>query len=160
MDKRHTQINIESLRHLHEDFKEREKTCDSIEQSEAVTFPPPVAKSARPRRETTFPGGRQPQLARIPVNARRAVRVVSPWSSYEEIHSLRLGIDFWVTYAERRAFPYEEYSIRHFPGTLDEDKLQILQKIRHPNFVTVVDIFQFEETTHVVFEHKPISLHD
>ncbi|PSN59201.1 kinase-like protein, partial [Corynespora cassiicola Philippines] len=84
----------------------------------------------------------------------------SPWSSYEEIHSLRLGIDFWVTYAERRAFPYEEYSIRHFPGILDEDKLQILQKIRHPNFVTVVDIFQFEEATHVVFEHMPISLHD
>jgi hypothetical protein len=34
----------------------------------------------------------------------------------------------------------------------------MLQRTHHPNFVSALDAFRFEQSLYVVFEHMPISL--
>jgi hypothetical protein len=82
----------------------------------------------------------------------------SPWRSYERIYQLRLGVGDRVNVAERKSPPFDIVTVRSFSGPRIEDKLYMLQRIRHPNFVLAFDAFKFEQSLYIVFEHMPISL--
>jgi hypothetical protein len=82
----------------------------------------------------------------------------SPWGSYEKIYQLRLGVGDRVTVAEHKSHPFDVVTVRSFSGPRAEDVLRMLQRIHHPNFVSALDAFRFEQSLYVVFEHMPISL--
>jgi hypothetical protein len=82
----------------------------------------------------------------------------SPWRSYERIYQLRLGVGDRVNVAERKSPPFDIVTVRSFSGPRIEDKLYMLQRIQHPNFVSAFDAFKFEQSLYIVFEHMPISL--
>ena len=82
----------------------------------------------------------------------------SPWRSYERIYQLRLGVGDRVNVAERKSPPFDIVTVRSFSGPRIENKLYMLQRIRHPNFVSAFDAFKFEQSLYIVFEHMPISL--
>jgi hypothetical protein len=84
--------------------------------------------------------------------------LASPWLKYQRIYDIRLGNDYRVTVAEEMDSPHREVSIRLFPGAENEHHLQMLQRIRHINFVSVFETFRFEATTYVVFENMRLSL--
>ncbi|KAF1970800.1 hypothetical protein BU23DRAFT_556510 [Bimuria novae-zelandiae CBS 107.79] len=96
---------------------------------------------------------------RFPVNA-YGISLSSPWSSYKEMYRLRLGVDFRVTVAQQTTYPFNLVSLRCVPGPICNDKMHMLQQLRHENLVTVLETFRFEEKTHVAFEHMQISLHE
>ncbi|KAH7111053.1 kinase-like domain-containing protein [Dendryphion nanum] len=81
-----------------------------------------------------------------------------PWRSYERIYQLRLGVGDHIHVAERKSPPFDIVTIRSWSGPHIEDKLHVLQRIRHPNFVSAFDAFRFEQSLYIVFEHMPISL--
>jgi hypothetical protein len=82
----------------------------------------------------------------------------SPWRSYRKIYQLRLGVGDRVTVAECKTHPFDLITIRSFSGPEVEDKLNMLQRIQHHNFVSALDGFRFEQSIYIVFEHMPISL--
>jgi hypothetical protein len=83
------------------------------------------------------------------------VKHESPWNSYEE---LRCGIGSPVTVARRKNLPCDVVSVRNIKGQDAKVKLRMLQRIQHQNFVSVLEVFSFEQSFHVIFEHMPIAI--
>lgn len=84
---------------------------------------------------------------------------ISPWTDYKKSYELRLGIGIRVVVAVQKNFPYDEVTVREFSDSNIEDKLRVLKENRHPNIVSILDIFRFEEKAYVILEHMPLSLH-
>ena len=90
---------------------------------------------------------------------------LSPWDTYEKLGELRLGVEDWVTVAQRSQ-PLANVSnslsnlvvVRKYSGSDAHSRLQRLQQIRHTNIVSVREIFAFEGASHVIFEHMVICL--
>ena len=95
----------------------------------------------------------------MPLDAHGETSSTSPWFTYKRIYDLRLGNDFYVTVAEEMAFPYKEVFIRPFVST-NVNQLRLIQQVRHPNLVTILDAFRHDNKTLVVFESMPVSLRD
>jgi hypothetical protein len=57
------------------------------------------------------------------------------------------------------AFPYKEVFIRPFVST-NVNQLRLIQQIRHPNLVTILDAFRHDNKTLVVFESMPVLLRE
>jgi hypothetical protein len=104
--------------------------------------------------------------------APRAVEHECPWKKYEKNYDFRLFVDDdRVTVAEvkdpwsydvplaelQRPSPFV-VTVRSFPAHGAEEKLRMLQRIQHENIVSVREIFSYEGSFHVIFEHMPISL--
>ncbi|KAH8799662.1 kinase-like domain-containing protein [Xylogone sp. PMI_703] len=83
----------------------------------------------------------------------------SPWRNYKRIYQLRLGVGDHVTIAEHKSHPFDLVTMRCFSGPRVGEKLDMLQQIQHPNFVSAFEAFRFEQSLYIVFEHMPISLH-
>lgn len=96
-----------------------------------------------------------PDLLEPRVKAYKFVRQESPWKSYEKIRELRLGVGDIVTLAQQKR---DVVSVRSFRGHDAKEKLQMLQRIQHNNFISVLEIFSSEEAFHIIFERIPISL--
>lgn len=101
-----------------------------------------------------------------------AVKHECPWKKYEKNYDFRLFIDddcivvaevkdpwsYDIPLAElQRPSPFL-VAVRSFPVYKAEEKLCMLQQIQHENIVSVREIFNYEESFHVIFEHMPISL--
>ena len=90
---------------------------------------------------------------------------LSPWDTYEKLGELRLGVEDWVTVAQRR-HPLANVSdslsnlvaVRKYSGADAKGKLQRLQQIQHANIVSIREIFTSEGASHVIFEHMVICL--
>ena len=95
----------------------------------------------------------------MPLDAHGETSSTSPWFTYKRIYDLRLGNDFYVTVAEEMAFPYKKVFIRPFVST-NVNQLRLIQQVRHPNLVTILDAFRHDNKTLVVFESMPVSLRD
>jgi hypothetical protein len=83
-------------------------------------------------------------------------KAVSPWDSYEKKYDLKL--DSFVTVASRKADSNELVTIKTFGRRDAKDKLHKLRHLRHDRLVTLLDIFAFDDSVHVVMEHMPVSL--
>lgn len=97
-----------------------------------------------------------PDLLEPRVKAYKFVKQESPWKSYEKIREPPLGVGDPVTLARR--LTSDVVSVRSLRGHDAKEKLRILQRIQHDNFVSVLEVFNSEETFHIIFEHIPTSL--
>lgn len=93
------------------------------------------------------------------VKAFKLVKYESPWNSYEKIDDFRVDFGNFVTMAQRKDSSFKVVTVRSFRGPDAEDMLQMLQRIQHGNFVSVLEVFSSQESFHIIFEHIPISLH-
>jgi hypothetical protein len=100
-----------------------------------------------------------PEILEPHVKAYKFVKYESPWNSYEKIHEFQVGVGDLTTKAERKDLSCKVVIVRSFRGPNAKDTLQMLQRIQHGNFVSVLEVFSSEESFHVIFEHIPISLH-
>jgi hypothetical protein len=82
----------------------------------------------------------------------------SPWRSYKRIYQLRLRVGDRVNVAERKSTPFDIVTVKRFSAPRIKDKLYMLQRIRHPNFVLAFNGFMFKQSLYIVFKHMPISL--
>ena len=80
----------------------------------------------------------------------------SPWNTYEEGYDLKL-YEF-VTVAVRKAPERGKVAIRQFVGQDVDRKIHCLKKISHIRFITLMEIFEYQKTCYVVFEHVVMSL--
>jgi hypothetical protein len=83
----------------------------------------------------------------------------TPWESYEERYDLDLG--GWITVAGKKPRRRGQVvAVRIIPN-VEEDVYeiqQLLQQLRHENFVSVYEIFAFESSFYITSERMQISL--
>jgi len=79
----------------------------------------------------------------------------SPWKTLQKVYELKLK-DF-TTVAARFFSPCELVTVKLFEKPADGG-LDMLQQIRHENFVTFLESYQFEECSYPILEHVAISL--
>lgn len=94
---------------------------------------------------------RLPDVLEPRVKAYKFVKYESPWNSYEMIDELR-------RMAQRKDLPCDVVSVHNIKGQGAKEKLRMLQRIQHENFVSVLEVFGFEQSFHVIFEHMPIAI--
>ena len=163
-EKRHMQIDFKSLTQSHKGLIKQEDSSGGYKASgrdAAMAF---VRRVRSPHENSVDPVTDLKPLQLVQAIKSRSktsdnIKLESPWESYEKTYELRLGADIRVTVAERRTFPYDEVSVRHFTGPDIEDRLHKLQQIQHNNLVAVLEIFQCKEMIYAVYEHMPVSLH-
>jgi hypothetical protein len=97
---------------------------------------------------------RLPDVLEPRVKAYKFVKHESPWNSYEKID----GAGGPVTTAQRKDLPCDVVSVHNIKGQDAKEKLRMLQRIQHKNFVSVLEVFSFEQSFHVIFEHMPIAI--
>ena len=90
---------------------------------------------------------------------------LSPWDTYEKLGELRLGVEDWVTVAQRKQpsanLPDSSSNlvvVRKYSGSDAQGRLERLHQIRHANIVSMREIFAFEDASYVIFEHMVICL--
>jgi hypothetical protein len=166
-DKRRTQINFEKLGSLnlfpqsagpHRKTSENHSVFDRGAATVAATkIPHPPRRGAvdpaTALKQFEFPGALKPRD-----QVYKSVKSGSPWEIHEKNYELRLGIDDLVTVGERNDLSSDLVIVRSFPAHDASKKLDMLQRIQHRNFVSVLDVFSSDESFHIVFEHMPISL--
>lgn len=98
-----------------------------------------------------------PRAVRASVRAHEYVmtKYESPWKTFQKVYDLKLK-DF-TTVAARIFPPCELVTVKLFEKPADGG-LDMLQQIRHENFVTFLESYQFEECSYSIFEHVAISL--
>jgi hypothetical protein len=99
-----------------------------------------------------------PDILEPNVKAYKFVKQESPWNSYEEVREPPRGIGGLVTVAQRRGLPRNVVSVHKIKGQDAKVKLRMLQRIQHRNFVSVLEVFSFEQSFHIIFEHMPIAI--
>jgi len=85
-----------------------------------------------------------------------AVKPASPWESYKKKYDLQL--DGFITVAMRKAPSYEVVTIKSLPIQESENKVCMLQRLRHDRLVALLDLFMFDGSVHVVLEHAYLVL--
>jgi serine/threonine protein kinase len=160
-DKRHTQIDFKSLRNFHKIMMQQENESNAPTDLAQSVVVPHINRNVHSPREDTVSVKRSQSAGSFesPTKTRSNVNLASPWSKYKQIYRLQLGNDFYVTVAEERAFPYNEVFVQQFLRA-NVNQLQLMQQIRHPNFVTVLNTFWLDDTNYVVFKTMPVSLGD
>jgi hypothetical protein len=106
---------------------------------------------------------KRPSLARpsaFPINANELAKAGDPWQEFEKSYNLRLGTNYRVTVAERKASPYNIVAIRSFSSAMEDSQIQLLRGIQHENFARTLHVFRSAELTYIAFEHAPVSLHE
>ena len=153
--KRHTQIDFQSIRNLQGTLLPQENEYGTPDKPMQVADELRTVQDAHSRGEISSTA---PSIE-TPLDAHGETSSTSPWSTYKQIYDLRLGNDFYVTVAEEMAFPYKEVFMRPFVST-NVNQLRLIQQVRHPNLVTILDAFRHDNKTLVVFESMPVSLRD
>jgi hypothetical protein len=85
-----------------------------------------------------------------------SIRNESPWETLRSDYELNLG--GFVIIASDRGDERDSFIVKRFSGPDMASKLRMLQRIRHANFLSVLQRFSFEDSYYVVFEHISISL--
>jgi hypothetical protein len=112
-----------------------------------------------------------PAALKSRAEASKFVKSESPWKKYEKSHEIRLGDedrvivadmkDPWsddVAWVEQQGPTPYVVTVRSFPSHNGEEKCRMLHRIRHANIVSVREIFSYEGSFHIIFEHMPMSL--
>ena len=85
-----------------------------------------------------------------------SIQYESPWRSLRSDYELNLG--GFVIVASHREKERDSFIVKRFSGPDMATKLRMLQRIRHANFLSVLQRFSFENSYYVVFDHVSISL--
>ncbi|KAH6698189.1 kinase-like domain-containing protein [Leptodontidium sp. MPI-SDFR-AT-0119] len=85
-----------------------------------------------------------------------SVNYESPWNSLRNDYELDLG--GFVIIASDRGNGRNSFIVKRFSGPDMASKLRMLQRIRHVNFLSVVQRFSFENSYYAVFDHVSVSL--
>lgn len=96
----------------------------------------------------------------LPFQLPLTVKDDSPWKTYNKEYQVELG--GLVTVAERKHPGYGLVVVKELSGPSSESKLKMLRSIttiiQSGYFVSCVEVFNFENVLHVIFEHMTISL--
>ena len=84
------------------------------------------------------------------------IKYASPWDSYDEKYELQF--DIFITVAVKKDSPSALSTIKKFDQSSSDEKLLILQTLRHKCFSIPLDVFRFEESLYIVFEYISVSL--
>jgi hypothetical protein len=84
------------------------------------------------------------------------VRYETPWNTYKRGYELKF--DRYVTVAVRRFPDSGRVVIKDFDARDASDKLNVLRKISHERFVTVLEVFRTDTKVFAVFDHSFTSL--
>jgi hypothetical protein len=104
--------------------------------------------------------GRQPACrTRFPVIPADGLKLASPWENYEQKYRLRFGSDFYVICAQSKLSPCDEVIVRTFSDTF-RARFHLLQELRHPNLLKVVDAFYHDKDVYVFSPHMEVSLYE
>ncbi|KAH6701331.1 kinase-like domain-containing protein [Leptodontidium sp. MPI-SDFR-AT-0119] len=85
-----------------------------------------------------------------------SIRYESPWTSLRSDYELNLG--GFVIIASDRGNERDSFIVKRFSGPDMASKPRMLQRIRHVNFLAVLQRFSFEDSYYAVFDHISISL--
>ena len=87
---------------------------------------------------------------------------------YEKEYQLRLGEedfitvaarqDLWYRFAEEQGGMAELVLVKTLSGPGTEDKLRVLQQIRHANVISPLQIFESKGVFHIAFEYMAFPL--
>ena len=84
------------------------------------------------------------------------VQYDTPWKMYEKGYDLKL--DQFVTVATRKAPLHGKVAIKTFAGRDANRKLDMLHRVCHERFVSLLEVFESDTTWYAVFEHVVTSL--
>ena len=79
-----------------------------------------------------------------------------PWKIYEKGYDLKL--DQFVTVATRKAPLHGKVAIKTLAGRDANRKLDMLHRVCHKRFVSLLEVFESDTTWYAVFEHVVTSL--
>ncbi|CZT07743.1 uncharacterized protein RCO7_11235 [Rhynchosporium graminicola] len=85
-----------------------------------------------------------------------SIKYESPWRSLRSDYELNLG--GFVIIASDRGSERDSFIVKRFSGPDMASKLRMLQRIRHANFISVLQRFSFEDSYYAVFDHISVSL--
>lgn len=179
-NKRHTQINFNALGEL----KHQSAGADGVNGKNTTPKRDRTKALGRKRldtldEETTDPetglkGLTLVEAAKYGVRAHEYTRTKSrsPWEDYEKCWDLRLGVENWITVAERRGAQPNAVAVKSRPndplsklvlvkrleGPTFEENVRKLQQIQHTNIISALEVFRFERTSYVVFEYMAYSI--
>jgi len=77
----------------------------------------------------------------------------SPWKRFQKVYELEF--QEFTTVAVRNVNPYDIVTVQKVDNSA---RLDILQQIRHKNFVSFLESFQFERRFYAILEYVSISL--
>jgi hypothetical protein len=99
-----------------------------------------------------------PQAVKSGVRAHEFVRAghESPWDFLQRV--FELSFDDVKIFAIRKASPCEKVNVRIFRGHRGDEQVQMLQQIRHENFVAFWELYRFQGCSYVILQHVLISL--
>ena len=80
----------------------------------------------------------------------------SPWNTYDK--KFQLKIKEYVSVAVKKALPDELSVIKSFDEEAAYEKILMLQRLRHERFVLPLEVYNFDQTSFVVFDYIPLSL--
>ncbi|PVH67625.1 hypothetical protein DL98DRAFT_600297 [Cadophora sp. DSE1049] len=84
------------------------------------------------------------------------IRYEFPWKSLRSDYELDLG--GFVIIASDRGNERDSFIVKRFSDPDMASKLRMLQRIRHVNFLSVLQRFSFEDSYYAVFDHMSILL--
>ena len=84
------------------------------------------------------------------------VQYDTPWKIYEKGYDLKL--DQFVTVATRKAPLQGKVAIKTFAGRDANRKVDMLYRVCHERFVSLLEVFESDTTWYAVFEHVVTSL--
>lgn len=169
-DKRHTQIDFKMLGGLENQAADAKH--DRIKASARE-------KTKRENHKSTYarPGLRDFTLveaAKAGVRAHEYIRKKdeSPWEDFEKCWDLRLGVNSWITVAERRASQSDVVAVKSrsndplsklvlvkkFEGYSVQENLHTFQQLQHSNIVSTLEILKFNGASYVVLEYMAYSI--
>ncbi len=150
---RHTRLNFTQLRRLWE----------PPGSSEVLRPPSPQKMEADDTEENAQTELQSKHTGLVDDEANVAVKQGSPWSSYEKVYMLRLGLNHRAIVAEEmnpQLGRPSVFSIRKFTDPSMRDKLDVFREIQHKTFVATREIYWLQDTCFVVSEYMPCSLYE
>ena len=93
--------------------------------------------------------------ARLRTHGHAEVQDGSPWETLQRVYELRF--DMFTTIAIRKASPCDLVTVKALRKTECEE-LEMLQQIRHSNFVALLESFRDQDGLYAIVEYVSISL--
>lgn len=93
-----------------------------------------------------------PKAVEAGVRSYEYVKIIdeSPWEHFQSVYELKF--DAFVTVAIRKVPAFDTETVKKVK------KLDMLQRIRHENFVAFLEAYQFQNCSYAILQHEDISL--
>ena len=85
-----------------------------------------------------------------------SLKYSSPWGSYSKDYRRQLGSSVVIIY--KRSATSQLFAMKDITGSDTDHKVNVLQQIQHENLISAFEVFQFNNTTSIIFEYMAVSL--